>query len=250
MHERFMSSLLMYIRIKVWVNTRRELRCGESSDLLITCVNHYDTCGYGASLGRVLTQKNWPFHNVYNLSLHHFLRQIEFPTSCYEIILHEYLESSYLVNQFFDVIFYVQPPRHFCTLGTPREYTLNIGFTYWDIPKIFKVYEKSRCARDKYKAEVFRTQEHLFGAWQCKQTIFFNSFSKKRVAVCKDAMVKSLNNVLYVSFVFSTGKSVWHNVTFLSVWPVIHQIIKCDFVMLYEVPVCHFYVCCTVHIKK
>lgn len=101
-----------------------------------------------------------------------FLRQIEFPTSCYEIILHEYLESSYLVNQFFDVIFYVQPPRHFCTLGTPREYTLNIGFTYWDIPKIFKVYEKSRCARDKYKAEVFRTQEHLFGAWQCKQTIF------------------------------------------------------------------------------
>lgn len=37
---------------------------------------------------------------------------------------------------------------------------------------------------------------------------FFNSFSKKRVAVCKDAMVKSLNNVLYVSFVFSTGKSV------------------------------------------
>lgn len=79
---------------------------------------------------------------------------------------------------------------------------------------------------------------------------FFYSFSKKRVAVCKDAMVKSLNNVLYVSFVFSTGKSVWHNVTFLSVWPVIHQIIKCDFVMLYEVPVCHFYVCCTVHIKK
>lgn len=108
-----------------------------------------------------------------------FLRQIEFPTSCYEIILHEYLESSYLVNQIFDVIFYVQPPRHFCTLGTPRDYRLNIGFTYWDIPKIFKVYEKSRCARDKYKAEVFRTQEHLFGAWQCKQTLFFLFFLKE-----------------------------------------------------------------------
>lgn len=39
---------------------------------------------------------------------------------------------------------------------------------------------------------------------------FFNSFLKKRVAVCKDAMVKSLNNVHYVSFVFPTGKAVWH----------------------------------------
>lgn len=27
---------------------------------------------------------------------------------------------------------------------------------------------------------------------------FFNSFLKKRVAVCKDAMVKSLNNVHYM----------------------------------------------------
>lgn len=39
---------------------------------------------------------------------------------------------------------------------------------------------------------------------------FFNSFLKKRVVVCKDAMVKSLNNVHYVSFVFPTGKAVWH----------------------------------------
>lgn len=46
---------------------------------------------------------------------------------------------------------------------------------------------------------------------------FFNSFLKKRVAVCKDAMVKSLNNVHYVSFVFPTGKAVSVCGIFLSV---------------------------------
>lgn len=165
-------------------------------------------------------------------------------------MLHQYLESSYLVNQFFDVIFYVQPPRHFCTLGTPREYRLNIGFTYWDVPKIFKVYEKSRCARDKYKAEVFRTQEHLFGAWQCKQTIF-NSFSEKRVAVCKDAMVKSLNNVHFVSFVsyWEGCVSAWHIFIYLTGYTPNHKM-RFRNAIWSEVPVFHVYVCCTIHIKN